>query len=75
MLGEIETSTMVEVPLTFTFTYDCESEIGRNLDAMSEEDRTAFAQGYIATRMAAMVDTCNEHMEDYIIGLRPVEGM
>ena len=75
MLGDLDTSEMVEFPLTFTFTYDKDSQFGQALDELSDEERLNFARGYIAQRMAATVENSNEFMEDYIIGLRPVEGM
>jgi len=69
-LDEVAQGTSVEVPVTFTVTWDTNSIIGEVLDDMTDAERAALLRHTLEPMLRDAVEVSNEGREDFIVGLR-----
>ena len=69
-LDEVAQGQSVEVPITFTVTWDTNSRMGEVLNDMTDEERITLLRSTIEPAARHSIDISNEGREDFIVGLR-----
>jgi len=68
-LDEVARGATVRMTVTFTVSYDTDSELGTMLDSMEEDERAELMLTTIMPYLRDAVDVSNEGREDFIVGL------
>lgn len=68
-LDEIARGQTVKMSVTFTVSYDTDSDLGKMLEGMSEEERAELMLTSLMPYLREAVDVSNEGREDFIVGL------
>lgn len=68
-LDEVARGATVRMTVTFTVSYDTDSELGVMLDGMEEDERAELMLTTIMPYLRDAVDVSNEGREDFIVGL------
>jgi hypothetical protein len=68
-MDEIARGTTVEMTVTFTCSYDTDSDLGKMLDEMGVDERAELMLTTIMPYLRDAVDVSNEGREDFIVGL------